>query len=47
VKDGDFGIIPDLEERDLFTKEEYGNFIFRFEFQLTPSANNVLASGHL
>ncbi|WP_165040591.1 DUF1080 domain-containing protein [Dysgonomonas sp. ZJ709] len=27
---------------NLFTKDEYGNFIFRFEFQLTPGANNGL-----
>jgi hypothetical protein len=25
---------------DLYTREQYDNFIFRFEFQLTPSANN-------
>ncbi|GHT80654.1 hypothetical protein FACS189467_3340 [Bacteroidia bacterium] len=25
---------------NLYTVKEYGNFIFRFEFQLTPSANN-------
>ncbi|MCD8267722.1 MAG: DUF1080 domain-containing protein [Parabacteroides sp.] len=24
----------------LYTKDEYGNFIYRFEFQLTPGANN-------
>ncbi|WP_299534973.1 DUF1080 domain-containing protein [Ulvibacterium sp.] len=27
---------------NLFTKEEYSDFIFRFEFQLTPGANNGL-----
>jgi len=27
---------------NLFTKDEYGNFIFRFEFMLTPGANNGL-----
>jgi HEAT repeat protein len=27
---------------NLFTKEEFDNFIFRFEFQLTPGANNGL-----
>jgi hypothetical protein len=25
---------------NLYTAKEYGNFIFRFEFQMTPSANN-------
>lgn len=25
---------------NLYTKKEYGNFIYRFEFQLTPGANN-------
>ena len=28
---------------NLFTKEQYSDFIFRFEFQLTPGANNGLA----
>jgi HEAT repeat protein len=27
---------------NLYTKDEFGNFIFRFEFQLTPGANNGL-----
>jgi len=27
---------------NLFTEKEYGNFIFRFEFLLTPGANNGL-----
>ncbi|MDR3217449.1 MAG: DUF1080 domain-containing protein [Dysgonamonadaceae bacterium] len=27
---------------NLYTKEEYANFVFRFEFQLTPDANNGL-----
>ena len=27
---------------NLFTEKEYSDFIFRFEFQLTPGANNGL-----
>ncbi|MDR0757188.1 MAG: DUF1080 domain-containing protein [Tannerella sp.] len=27
---------------NLYTKDEYANFVFRFEFQLTPAANNGL-----
>ena len=27
----------------IFTEKEYGNFIIRFEFKLTPGANNGLA----
>ncbi len=27
---------------NLFTKEEFGNFVLRFEFQLTPGGNNGL-----
>ena len=27
---------------NLYTKEEYGDFVYRFEFQLTPGANNGL-----
>ncbi len=30
------------DARNLYTKEEYGDFVFRFEFQLTPAANNGL-----
>lgn len=28
---------------NLYTKNEYGNFIYRFDFQLTPGANNGVA----
>jgi hypothetical protein len=28
--------------RNLYTKKEYGDFVFRFEFMLTPGANNGL-----
>ncbi|MGI6073837.1 MAG: family 16 glycoside hydrolase [Fermentimonas sp.] len=28
--------------RNLYTKDEYDNFVFRFEFMLTPGANNGL-----
>ncbi|MGI6572311.1 MAG: family 16 glycoside hydrolase [Fermentimonas sp.] len=28
--------------RNLYTKEQYDNFVFRFEFMLTPAANNGL-----
>lgn len=31
---------------NLYTKEEYDNFIFRFEFMLTPGANNGLGVRH-
>ncbi len=35
---------PDQEEGGmLFTEDQYGDFVFRFEFQLTPGANNGLA----
>ncbi len=41
VDNGDLLIDPkDGNHGNLFTKEEFGNFIFRFEFQLTPGANN-------
>ncbi|MDR1454347.1 MAG: DUF1080 domain-containing protein [Tannerella sp.] len=32
----------DRSHGNLFTREEYANFIIRFEFQLTPAANNGL-----
>ena len=33
---------PDLGHGNLYTKEEYSDFEYRFEFQLTPGANNGL-----
>lgn len=41
VKDGVIEVDPfDGNAGNLYTKDEFGNFIFRFEFQLTPGANN-------
>ena len=41
VKDGVIEVDPyDGSGGNLYTKDEFGNFIFRFEFQLTPGANN-------
>jgi hypothetical protein len=31
------------ESGNLFTEKQYGDFVFRFEFRLTPGANNGLA----
>lgn len=43
VEDGDMVIRPEKGSGgNLYTKEEYSDFIFRFEFQLTPGANNGL-----
>ena len=43
VEDGMIVIYPDRGGKgNLFTEKEYANFIFRFEFQLTPGANNGL-----
>lgn len=43
VEDGMIVIYPDKGGTgNLFTEKEYANFIFRFEFQLTPGANNGL-----
>lgn len=43
VEDGIIVIYPDRGGKgNLFTEKEYANFIFRFEFQLTPGANNGL-----
>jgi hypothetical protein len=33
---------PELGGGNLYTAKEYGDFIMRFEFQLTPGANNGL-----
>jgi hypothetical protein len=41
VKDGVVEVNPDAHGGgNLYTKEEYADFIYRFEFQLTPGANN-------
>jgi len=44
VKDGTIVVDPtaDGSGGNLYTAEEYSDFIFRFEFQLTPGANNGL-----
>jgi hypothetical protein len=41
IKDGAVVVMPDKGSGgNLYTKEEYRDFIYRFEFQLTPGANN-------
>ncbi len=41
VRDGNIYVDTlDAHPGNMFTKQEYGNFILRFEFQLTPGANN-------
>ncbi len=43
VENGEIVILPKGKGHgNLYTKEEYKDFIFRFEFQLTPGANNGL-----
>jgi len=43
VEDNTIAIYPGKESHgNLYTAKEYGDFIFRFEFQLTPGANNGL-----
>jgi hypothetical protein len=41
INDGALVVVPDNGSGgNLYTKEEYADFIYRFEFQLTPGANN-------
>ena len=41
VKEGSLMVSPEEGSGgNLYTKEEYDNFIYRFEFQLTPGSNN-------
>jgi len=46
IEDGTLAVHPGEEGEggggNLYTKEEYEDFIFRFEFKLTPGANNGL-----
>ena len=43
VEEGMIVIYPDKGgSGNLYTKKEYANFIFKFEFQLSPDANNGL-----
>ena len=46
IEDGLLAVRPDREGEggggNLYTKKEYGDFIFRFEFKLTEGANNGL-----
>ncbi len=41
VRDGVVEVAPDLGGGgNVYTKQEFANFVYRFEFQLTPGANN-------
>ena len=41
IEEGALVVHPDIGNGgNLYTKEEYDNFVYRFEFQLTPGANN-------
>lgn len=42
AKDGMILVEPELGGGNLYTAKEYGDFIMRFEFKLTPGANNGL-----
>lgn len=42
VEDGNIVIRPQKGGGNLYTEKEYADFIFRFEFKLTPGANNGL-----
>ncbi len=42
VEDGNIVIRPQKSGGNLYTAKEYADFIFRFEFKLTPGANNGL-----
>ncbi|WP_346843224.1 family 16 glycoside hydrolase [Parabacteroides sp. PF5-6] len=43
LEDGTISLVPSKGSGgNLYTKKEYGNFVLRFDFQLTPAANNGL-----
>ena len=39
-EEGAITVHPELSSGNLYTKEEFADFEYRFEFQLTPGANN-------
>ena len=39
-KNGAIEVNPEVGGGNLYTKDEFDNFVYRFEFQLTPGANN-------
>ena len=39
-EEGAIVVHPELSGGNLYTKDEYADFTYRFEFQLTPGANN-------
>lgn len=39
-KNGSIEVNPEVGGGNLYTKDEFDNFVYRFEFQLTPGANN-------
>lgn len=40
--DGSLECVPDKGHGNLYTEKEYANFVLRFDFKLTPGANNGL-----
>jgi len=42
AEDGKIVIYPKRGSGNLYTEKEYGDFVLRFEFKLTPGANNGL-----
>jgi HEAT repeat protein len=43
IEDGTIAVHPDKGGKgNLYTKDQYSDFVFRFEFKLTPGANNGL-----
>ncbi len=42
AEDGRIVVHPELGGGNLYTEKEYSDFVFRFEFKLTPGANNGL-----
>lgn len=46
MEDGNIVMYPKTGYGNLYTKQEFDNFILRFEFLLTPEANNGLGLRH-
>jgi hypothetical protein len=47
AEDGAIVVHPEKSGGNLYTENTYSDFVLRFDFQLTPGANNGIGIRHL